>query len=386
MEKQLDHVTLVYFPNMVQDKRFHWQITTAKTISRHLKVIHVSFVDSPIKFRQIFDRKIFRHIILQIISAKERNFTDWRIFHILPLGRFAFVNNINTVLNLILLRVLINGNVIFLTAQTGKTILQAKKILRPKITMGETFDIFSLNQFKDLYKAADSLLVNSEKARLEALKTTNNVHIVPTGFFSANTIEVLNKGNYHKSSNNIVYIGTLNWRSNFDFLIYIALQLKEFHITIIGPEVFDYDISPEFNKKSLGDYKIWQKLKTMKNVKYIPITNQEDILHIKDNFSVGIIPYDNKIIFNKYSHPIKFYLYSAMGLPIVSPKIYALQQYRSRHMFFANSKSKFIESIKLASKLKIQKDEKREMLRIALSHTYESKARKILEIINKTCL
>ena len=45
------------------------------------------------------------------------------------------------------------------------------------------------------------------------------------------------------------------------------------------------------------------------------------------NCDLGIIPYETKHEFAKYSNPMKAYEYLASGLPVVSTKILALKDY-----------------------------------------------------------
>lgn len=369
---------------MVQDERLHWQLNTARDLGDHLPTIHVSFIDESIKFTHFVRPSGWKTLFKQLVDIKKRTFTNWKIICFLPFDkRFDRIYRLNRVINLKLIKSVIPGECFFISPEFGESIVLAKSVLKPKKMIGDVFDVFSTQQLQDIARVSDAVLVSTDRTAKLARKYSSKVYKVSAGYFSDKLLNSLHDKKFWSKSKNILYIGTICWRSNFELLDYIAAQLTDYTVTVIGPDLFDYYVNNAWDQKNVKAHRQWETLKKRKNVKYIPITEQNDLINIQEKFSVAVIPYDMNHMINRNCHPIKFYHYSAMGLPIVSGKVYALEKYASSHVSLVENANEFIPEIQRLAKKNMTSAMRERGLTTSITQSYETKTRQILDIIGQ---
>jgi hypothetical protein len=125
----------------------------------------------------------------------------------------------------------------------------------------------------------------------------------------------------------------------------------------------------------------WNNIKRMPNV-HITTSLQQDLFRTVSRANVGIIPYVMKYAFNKYSHPIKLYLYFAMGIPVVSTPIRSVLPYKSEVVAIAKNAEEFIENIERMNTVTVSDTVRKQYITYALQHSFEQKAKDIIHVID----
>jgi hypothetical protein len=113
----------------------------------------------------------------------------------------------------------------------------------------------------------------------------------------------------------------------------------------------------------------------------VVVSTQRELYLCVVKATVGIIPYVTTDEYNKFCHPIKLYLYFAMGIPVVSTPILAVSPYSSNYVSVSETAQEFIASIKHVSMVTISKTARKKYINYALRHTHEQKAKDLIKII-----
>ena len=231
-------------------------------------------------------------------------------------------------------------------------------------------------------KITDFTLANSFLLEKEQ-KIYNKTHRVSPGYFSIKNILDLKK-NYTYEEDKIIFIGTIDWRMDFDLLEYVIDELSDKTFLFYYKEVFD-SFQSQKKIKSLNKIGLskWKKIKSKKNVNLIEVSNQDELAKQKIHGSLGIMPYYMNDIFNKYCHPIKFYNYFALGIPIVSVKIPNILHYQSEYVKFVDNKKEFAKEVRRLLNKKVSKKNSKWMYKQALDQTFERKTKQIEELVGK---
>lgn len=133
----------------------------------------------------------------------------------------------------------------------------------------------------------------------------------------------------------IGYVGNINHRLDMVGILAIVEYFPKWKFVFSGPiEADAFWLSPE-EKMSVVDFV--NRLKSFSNVTILKSTNRiSEQIKILESFSVGWIPYDLAVGFNRYCNPTKYYEYMAVGLPVVSTEIPALKEHREHIRFFSH--------------------------------------------------
>ena len=202
---------------------------------------------------------------------------------------------------------------------------QTKAFFYPEKKLFEISDLIVFNS-KDLFKkklGTNRILIKKSivtvcgcNTRLFEFKTNN----VPQEF-----VNILQK--------KVVFMGIFDYRTNVKLLNYVVTNNTDLSFIFIGP------IQKNVEKK------FFQIIKE-KNVFYLGERKKAELAPYLINSDLGIIPYNSEDEFIKYSNPMKAYEYLAAGLPVVSTKIIALENYPKDIIYTTDSQEGFNQAIK----------------------------------------
>lgn len=266
---------------------------------------------------------------------------------ILPFSRFEIIVNYNKKIGFWILSVflwLFKKRVIVWQFYT----LITKKVFKNQFFFYDCIDYMNLKdetssffyEEKQLFKISDLVSFNSKelfKSKLKinpilAQKSIVSVCGCDNKLFDIK-INKIPREFIKISQKKIVFIGIFNFRINVKLLHYIITHNKGLKFIFIGP--IRKDVVKKFNK-----------ITKEKNVLYLGKKDKKELPFYLKNSDLGIIPYDTKSEFVKYSNPMKTYEYLASGLPVVSTKILALEDYPKDIVYMTDNKEGFNKAIK----------------------------------------
>jgi hypothetical protein len=147
----------------------------------------------------------------------------------------------------------------------------------------------------------------------------------------------------------------------------IAKAHKDWNIILIG---VDYD-------KTLAKYHYFKHLE---NVHYLGPVNYKELINYGNCCSVLTIPFVINEI-TKSTSPVKVFEYMSMEKPIVTTDLPECRKYES--VIIGKNHSDFIQKLEYALSIKDDKKYKAILRKEALENTWESKAKEILDFVNK---
>lgn len=161
------------------------------------------------------------------------------------------------------------------------------------------------------------------------------------------------------------YYGTIAKWIDFDLLIYLAEQRKNYEFVMIGligdNTIYDYDFSQ------------------IKNLTFHKPLNYKDLPSYANKFDIFIIPFRIYSV-TEATSPIKLFEYMAMCKPIVSTDLTECKKYES--VLIAENYEKFAEMIDYGLKLKSDDIYFEKMKKEAKENSWIMRAERILEIIS----
>lgn len=181
------------------------------------------------------------------------------------------------------------------------------------------------SQYSIALKAYDYVTVNSTSLYRLLKNYRHDIIKVPVGF----DLDTLENSQKHpievpwKSKYSIGYIGGINSRIDFRLLRSVVRMNPSVDFVFIG-QIQQRESCDVFKDSVLNQI---QSLFAMKNVYHIPLIPREDIGSFVIRFTACMIPYDAKLLFNKYSFPMKLFEYIYFHKPILSTPIDELAYY-----------------------------------------------------------
>lgn len=281
-------------------------------------------------FLQKFNIKIFQH---------KKSLTLFTPIHFVPFKRFETIRNLNLALNVFLLKIyfVINN---FKYEKKIVWIFNYELYKMPVFFGQNYFSIFDcVDYFSSIHQKTNKIikvkveyLIRNSKlffvnsSSLAKLFSKYKPITVPQGFdletFKVNVKSGI-KINLPKNKPIIGYTGSLNYRLNYRLLDKVAKGHQNWNFVFIG--------SKQVNKleDNLLKTNFWQR-KLFKNPNVFVFKNQpkKNLPAIISSFNVCLIPYTNKVVFNKYCFPMKMFEYFFMGKPIISTPIMELNQFK----------------------------------------------------------
>lgn len=181
----------------------------------------------------------------------------------------------------------------------------------------------NLLQNSDFVIASSNFLYNIAK------KYTNKVDIIRNGTEFTHFNSAINCTDKYKERKIIGYYGAVSHWFDFDKICYIAENLPECDIVIIGEVTHD--------SSSIEKYK---------NVKLLGEIKYKDLPMYLKEFDVCLIPFDTSTDLIKATNPVKFYEYLSAGKKIVATEIPELDPFKDKYVYLANDNSKFLKYVK----------------------------------------
>lgn len=370
-----------YVSSLISTSSVNFQYQNAQQLSKQSAVVFFNVIEP----QKMIWESLFRLLRLYLFLRKRQaGFFEWKLINFFPGAKSYHLQRKNMVLNGLILRVLSRNwhEKIVINTTIEPKIEALTKHISPKLTFSEVFDIFG-DEMKTYVDLCDYVLVNSQGIYDLAKTYTENVQLIPGGFFSESTIRALRKNIKYKPNSAALISATITWRVNFDRLLFITAQLKSMLLVVAGPELFDYYINDEWNEKNRKAKKKWQKLQQQDNFLHIPMENQDGLKDINQEISLGIVPIDSKLTLHQYSNPIKLYHYFAMGLPVVGPDIIAMRNLQLPQVKVAKSNQEYCAQIETLRNMKLTSSQRNSLYKRAAFHTYEHKVEVLHKLINE---
>lgn len=297
---------------------------------------------------------------------------------IVPFQRFEIIRRLNIVLNIWLLNLwLLFGS----SRNSDRTVLwffeprylsHFLRFLRYDFSVYDCVDYFTGSEewrAEQLWclKRATVLTVNSQTLKERYQSIRPDLALVPLGFSHHDMTKHI--GRSLRSTQSVRhpltfgFVGAVGDRLDFTFLQRLITQRPQDTFVFIGPQTFT---DTPTGRKKRQDF---ESLLHQQKLRWLPGRSRKRAWLEARHFDVGLIPYEAKSAFDRYSFPMKTIEYFYAGLPIVSSQIEELTRY-PEHVFMPQRH----KWRKLDSFLNNQSPlSRRARRRIALSHTWEKK-------------
>lgn len=180
---------------------------------------------------------------------------------------------------------------------------------------------------------SDAVFSNCEPVQAAMLEFNSGVQIVPNGAEMFPEGHVFPKPDYYKRLKGPVvgYVGNLRDRVRFDLIATMAEQNPDWNIVLIG--------SAHGNQTALT-------LRKYPNINLLGVVPYEEALNHIASFDVAMIPHELGTL-TESMNPLKLYVYSAVGVPVVSTPVPNLDDLRDT-IYVAESDEDFIACIRQA--------------------------------------
>lgn len=355
---------------------------TAKILSKKYSVILFDYY-YPYSWKNLLEFNNLKKLSDSFSDIlKSKKIIYFRAPAILPFSKFKIIVNLNKKLGYLILSV-------FLWILKRRVIvwqfypLLLKKIFRNYIFVYDCIDNLNIKDHsreiyhkeKKLFSISNAVFFNSRGLFEEKLKTNSILKKSAITVCGCNTklfhykTDKTPKEFVNIPQKKIVFMGVFDYRVNVKLLNYIVVNNKNLKFIFIGL------IGEKIEKK------FYQIIKE-KNVLYLGERKKDKLPSYLKNSNLGIIPYNTRHEFAKYSNPMKAYEYLASGLPVVSTKILALEDYPKDIVYTTDNKEEFNQAMRRltsnwnAGKITIAKD-------IAEKNSWKNKIASIEKFIIK---
>jgi hypothetical protein len=382
--RTISQLHLIYFPYFPQDQWLNLTLLCCQELKKR-GFKSVQLVD-PWQWQVISP---FQFWSLQWLRFSRRQIGDQRFFwEIIPFRRFDLVNKMNWVINLFIF------SFSELWRRKGEPVIVISsyfqfphsaffRILNPALLIADMFDYVSPEEVLAKNKLANITVTTPELNKLHS--KFGPTKIISAGYFTHQQLIHLRK-NFTFKPRTVLFIGTIDYRTDFSLVKYCMDQLPNYQFRFYYVPMYEMRkklMTPTLAKQNLKVKKDWLQIKKRPNFWGQVITNQEDLSHLNIQGSVGILPYDMKITFNKYCHPVKFYNYRAVGLHVVSVPLESIKKYHSDSVRFAENKLQFVKEIKKIPQTRPTKEEQLQGHKLAIAQSIEKRAEQLISIIKE---
>ncbi len=252
-------------------------------------------------------------------------------------------------------------------------IFKDEKILKiyDFVDFADLKNIFNTTKKSNLIFANSTILYQFAKTI-----SNNKVVLVPQGFdLKSFSNDKKLKPIEPSTKITISYIGSINFRLDFPLLQKLIQNNPQHNFIFWGPiEYLNKNLDTIYNLETNIN-----KLKKYKNVQF-GHSDRNGVIKVLEKTTIGIIPYNTLLDFNRNCFPMKLFEYFYMGLPVLSTKIEELYRYKNIIKISNDSKewNKYINKIMRngwpAQKRIIQRE-------LAKSNSWQKKIKKIEEEI-----
>ncbi|MFD2672022.1 glycosyltransferase [Marinicrinis sediminis] len=186
------------------------------------------------------------------------------------------------------------------------------------------------NNSVELLNISDSIIASSDYLAEKAGEFNNCVQIVRNGTEYEFFHKSFRRKSYAQKKKVVGYYGAVAHWFDFDKVEYLARNLSDVEIVIIGNVTEGYDrLSQHSNIKLLGE-KPYKQLP-----KYL------------DSFDVCLIPFDTSTSLIKATNPVKFYEYLSAKKKVVATEIPELMPYKDKYVYLSNKNEEFLEYVSM---------------------------------------
>lgn len=287
----------------------------------------------------IFLRDIFKfNKFRKIVRKYSENIYIVTPAFIIPFRRFKYIENLNSSLNLVFLRVL--TEIISIYRKCSKKIFWIfdpnllfifKFFNKNYYLLYDCVDYFSVGNKKFitqtnknekvLAQKADLVVANSQVLQQHLSKYRKNIPLVPQGFRIDGFVVNKNKYIDLKLKHPVIgYVGGINNRLDTTLLLNLIKRNPKWNFVLWGP--YQKDLSTGSNR-----FKEIKEILKLTNVTTGTSIDKDEIPGIIEQFDAGMIPYDISQNFNRYCYPMKLFEFFYLGKPIVSTEILELHRF-----------------------------------------------------------
>ncbi|MBN1262740.1 MAG: glycosyltransferase [Candidatus Pacebacteria bacterium] len=232
-----------------------------------------------------------------------------------------------------------------------------------------------------MIKKADIVFVNSPALFKLKKRLHSKVFLVPQGsntdLFLKTKPQPIPQDLARIPPPRIGFSGNLDYRLDFDLIRNLAAARPDWSLVFIGP-----DWGNPINNKTINFKKQLSILKKHQNIHFLGFKNKPDLIGYLDHFEIGIIPYQVKFDFVRYSYPMKVFELFARGKPVIATPIEALKPLRPLVITGRNAAG-FEKGIQAILDKGWPKRRIRKQKRLALKNSWQRKLEKISQILQK---
>lgn len=380
---------IIVFPHLPWDFPCDFIKQTTLELAKKARVVVYNSLDFPTLKNLIFDKER-RKKWLSLFG--EKDLACFSPLAIIPFQRFKRIERLNFSINRLFFRLFYFlkfgfKKPIFWTfcypLEGWKDYLGWEKLLvydRPdQISSLDTEENQKIEKLdKEFLKMVDIVFSNSPYALKYIKKYNKRSFLVPWGcnlnlFSTRNlTAPAAMKGIARPI---LGFVGGINHRLDFQILYSLAKRRKDWNFVLVGG-LFSQDVA----QFKIANVEKWlRKLGELPNVYLLGQKKKEHMPNFIANFDVCLIPYNTSSEFVRGGNPTKLYEYLAMGKPVVSTAIAAIEQY-SPTVRIAKNVVDFNKAIEESLKKTKNKKEIKQRKAIALRNTWE---RRVREMWNK---
>jgi hypothetical protein len=232
-----------------------------------------------------------------------------------------------------------------------------------------------LKKERALVLESDYVFANSLVLKDHLSKIRSDIYLVAQGFrvneFSKNSslIPVVLK----KDDRPLIgFVGAINGRLNYKLLFDVAKKSPDWDFVLWGPVLEENTFTGE-QKELLN------KLTNLPNV-LRGKSEKKEIPGIVKQFDIGMIPYDERNMFNKYCYPMKIFEFFYTGIPVISTEISELHRFPDL-VEFGSTAVEWINKINKILVVKWPNSKKIKSKKLASENSWENKVKSILKVI-----
>ena len=295
-----------------------------------------------------------------------------------PFQRIEWVKRFNIFLNILFLN-------IFFTSSRKKVLWFFEPrytslfihFLKYDISVYDCVDYFLENRKTEkehvfLLKKTQKVFVNSEVLKKKYFPFRKDISVVKLGF-SKDQMPLLEIKQKHLKQKTFFFLGSIDWRIDFNFVEKLINNRKKDSFIFIGPQ--DFKLNNEKEKKL---HKQFQTLINRKKISWIPALPRKEAIKKVSDFDVGVIPYNLSFPFNVFCYPMKVMEYFYLGIPVISTSIQELKRFPD-HIYIPEEKGWSGVASFLESESFLKQKKRRQ---IALENSWDKKIHSIMRVLD----
>lgn len=311
----------------------------------------------------------------------------------LPFQRFKLIEKANILLNCLFLRLfcmckfgfkkpvfwVLNYDIAKVFNQFSWGKIKVYDRVDHPASIDEKYDIKIVEADRILLQTVDFVFVNSPYALRYVRKYNKKTFLVPCGcyidyFLNKKTSQPEEIKRIKRPT--IGMVGSIDHRLSYTLLYSLTKKRSDWNFVFVGGHFTD-----DWSQFELVNYFGWLvKLEKLPNVHFLEKKPKEMMPDYIASFDVCMIPYDTSQEFVKGCNPMKLYEYLAMGKPVVSTPIEAVNQY-SPIVKIARNAVEFEKAIEESLKTRHNKNQIEKRKKIAQENSWEEKIERMWQAI-----